>query len=191
MPQACIALGEKFSITTSAQFTRRIATSRASDVARLSETPYLAVLNWGLAEFGECSGIAYLAAELRMLDLGPVLARFQLLRSEQVFDVAYGNQQDLSAGRPLREFGLGMAECETLDAFCAAGEFLRRLCPVHQVKAEPAPVLVTGRRVAEAVLVNPFEQPARTRAEHGAEKKSDVHMAILARKDKPQPQRSE
>ncbi len=81
-----------------------------------------------------------------------------------------------------------MAECETLDAFCAAGEFLRRLCPVHQVKAEPAPVLVTGRRVAEAVLVNPFEQPARTRAEHGAEKKSDVHMAILARKDKAQPQ---
>src|SRR5260370_9586233 len=126
----------------------------------------LAVFNWGLAEFGECSGIGYLAAQLRMLDLAPVLARFQLLRSEQVFDAADGNQQDLSAGRPLREFGLGMAECETLDAFCAAGEFLRRRCPVHQVKAEPAPVLVTGRPVAEAVLVNPFEHPSLTPADN-------------------------
>src|SRR5689334_16072206 len=83
-----------------------------------------------------------------------------------------------------------MAKCEALEAFGAAGEFLECLFPVHQVKAERTPVLVAGRLVAEAVLVDPFEQPPRTRAKDCAEKEGDVHMAILAWKNETQPERT-
>ena len=44
MPQAFIARGEKFSTTTSAHFTRRSATSRASGTAIFSARPSLPAL---------------------------------------------------------------------------------------------------------------------------------------------------
>src|SRR5262249_7141971 len=149
------------------------------------------VANRGCAEFGERTRISDSLAKLGMLDLRPIVASFELLGMKQVPSIANGNQQDPPPIGLFGKFALGMTEGEALDTVGAASEFLHRLLPGHQMKAVADPVLVARRLVAETLLVNPLEQPARRRSDRGAEEKRDVHMAIFARIDEAQPDMAE
>ncbi len=91
-----------------------------------------------------------------------------------------GRDQQVVSQRPFQQLGLGLGGHERGEGLDGLIEGVHRLAALHDGHAEVHPVLVAQLGLAEPLLADPGEDPARERGDHRTEQKRDGHVAVSA-----------